>query len=433
MSRSETKTARALAGALPLDAIRRRFPALRAPGAPVFFDNAAGAQVPDEVPSAVREHLETRNVQRGGRYDRSRAVDAAILATRRRLAALLGAASPDEIVLGLNATSLIRIVAEAVRPRLQPGDRVVVTELDHEANVGPWLRLERFGIEPRRWRIRGDAEARLDLEDLESLLAAGRVRLVAVPLASNVSGRIVDVAAVARLARAHGAWTFVDAVHFAPHGPIDVAALGADFLVFSGYKIFGPHIGFLWGRSEVLDSLEPTREPFIPASAPHAYEGGTQNFEGIAGMSGALHYLASAGADAAPPAPPVESCDEAAAAALRTALQRTMGGIRAHETDLAAALVRAVAALPGATILGDPEPARARERVPTVSFTLAGRRPAAVVDHLAASGIQAREGHRYAPQLVRAAGFDPDAGVVRVSLCHYNTAEEIERFARALQ
>ncbi|HSQ60365.1 MAG TPA: cysteine desulfurase-like protein [Acidobacteriota bacterium] len=412
---------------------RRRFAALRDPSAPVFFDNAAGAQVPDEVVAAVREHLERRNVQRGGRYDRSRAVDATILAARRRLAAFLNAAAPEEIVFGLNSTSLMRTVAEAIRPRLSPGDRVVVTELDHEANVGPWLRLERSGVEPLWWRVRGGAEARLELEDLEALLREGRVRLVALPLASNTSGRIVEVAAAARLARAHGAWTFVDAVHFGPHGPIDAAALGADFLAFSGYKIFGPHAGFLWGRREILDSLEPAREPFIPPTAPHAYEGGTQNFEGIAGLSGAMHYLASAGADEAPEPFDAERCEPADAAALGGALRRAMTRVRAYETELGARLLQALVSVPGVSILGDPDPARVASRVPTVSFTISGETPAAVVDRLAAAGIQSREGHMYAPRLLRAAGFDPAAGVARVSLCHYNTVEEIDRLAAALR
>jgi cysteine desulfurase family protein (TIGR01976 family) len=412
---------------------RRRFAALRAPDAPVFFDNAAGAQVPDEVVAAVRAHLEGRNVQRGGRYDRSRAVDAVILATRRRLAAFLGAGAPEEIVFGLNATSLTRIAADAVRSKLRPGDRVVVTQLDHESNVGPWLRLERFGIEPRWWRLRGDAEARLELEDLEAILREGRVRLVALPLASNVSGRIVDVAAVSRLARVYGAWTYVDAVHYGPHGPLDAQALGVDFLVFSGYKIFGPHVGFLWGRRELLDSLEAVREQFIPATSPYAYEGGTQNFEAIAGLSGMLHYLATADEEAPAAAPAAEVFAAEEAAALRSALTRSMDRIRAHEIGLAAGLVRAVASMPGAAILGDADPERADARVPTVSFTIAGKRPEAIVDHLASRGIHAREGHMYAPELLRAAGFDPDLGVARVSLCHYNDAEEVELLAAALR
>jgi len=433
MSRSEARDQVTADAAFHAGRVRRRFAALRQRDAPTFFDNAAGAQVPDVVVAAMREHLERRNVQRGGRYERSRAVDSMILATRRRVAAFLGAQGPEEIVFGLNATSLTRIAADAVRSRLQPGNRVVVTQLDHEANVGPWLRLEHHGIEPRLWRLRGDAEARLELEDLESILRDGNVRLVAVPLASNVTGRIVDVAAVARLARRHGAWTYVDAVHYGPHGPIDARALGVDFLVFSGYKIFGPHVGFLWGRRELLNSLDAVREQFIHSETPDAYEGGTQNFEAIAGVSGVLHYLATLDAEDAAAAPSPESCDEAEAGALRAALVRSMGRIRAYETELARELVRAIASVPGASILGDPDPERAPDRVPTVSFAIEGKRPAAIVDHLASHGIQARDGHMYAPQLLRAAGFDPDVGVVRVSLCHYNRLAELERFRQALR
>lgn len=437
MSRSDSDGAAAAtvaaAASVPFRAAlaRRRFPALRAPGAPIFFDNAAGAQVPDEVVAAMREHLETRNVQRGGRYDRSRAVDAVIAATRRRLAAFLNAPSPEEIYFGQNSTSVMRAAAEAIRPALKPGDRVVVTELDHEANIGPWLRLERSGAEPRWWKTRGGAEGRVELDDLATILREGRVRLVALPLASNASGRLVDVAAAARLAREHGAWTFVDAVHYGPHGPIDVQALGADFLAFSGYKIFGPHIGFLWGRRELLNSLEPPREFFIPATTPYAFEAGTQNFEGMAGLSGAMHYLATAEAEAAPPLPSIDRCDDAEAAALRAALAGSMSRIRAYEIGLSSRLLEALQGLPGLSILGDPDPARAATRLPTVTFSLAGKTAAAVVDHLAAHGIQSREGHMYAPRLLRAAGFDADAGMARVSLCHYNTDEEIARFAEA--
>jgi selenocysteine lyase/cysteine desulfurase len=271
------------------------------------------------------------------------------------------------------------------------------------------------------------------LEDLEAILREGRVRVMALPLASNTSGRIVDVAAAARLARAHGAWTFVDAVHFGPHGPIDAAALGADFLAFSGYKIFGPHAGFLWGRRELLDSLEPAREHFIPPTAPYAYEGGTQNFEGIAGLSGAMEYLASADAEEARGPFAAERCEPSDAAALGGALRRSMTRVREYETELAARLLSVFTSVPGVAILGDPDPARVASRVPTVSFTIEGATPAAIVDRLAAAGIQAREGHMYAPRLLRAAGFDPEAGVARVSLCHYNTVEEIDRLAPALR
>ena len=391
----------------PVDALRARFPAIReSRGREVFFDNAAGAQVPDEVIDAMREHLVQRSVNRGGRYGRSREVDDAIAGARAVATRFLNAAAPEEIVFGLNATSLVRMIADASRPLFSPGDHVIVTELDHEANVGPWLRLERDGVVPLVWKIRG-REARLEPDDLRALLAGakGRVRLVAMPLASNAIGRIVDVRAAARAAREAGALVFVDAVHFAPHGPIDVRALGADFLAFSGYKIFGPHIGFLWGRGESLRRLVPAREFFIPAEPPGAFEGGTQSFEAMAGMAAALRDVLEVGADR----------------------------IRAYEMELASALLGELGQVPGLTILGDADPGRVEGRVPTVAFTIPGRPPRSVVEGLAERGIHARDGHLYAPRLIEAAGIDPAIGVVRVSLCHTSTREEIARLGQALR
>ena len=393
------------------DRARSRFPALRdAPGT-VFFDNAAGAQVPEEVLDAIREHLLRRNVQRGGRYDRSQAVEAMLGEARERVASFLNAESPQEISFGLNSTSLIRMIAECTRPKLRAGDEVVVTELDHEANIGPWLRLEASGVKARFWKIRSPG-ARLETRDLEELLRSGRVRLVAMPLASNATGGVVDVAAASRLARKAGATTFVDAVHFAPHGRIDVQELGADFLAFSGYKIFGPHMGFLWGRLDALRELKPAREFFIPADPPYAFEAGTQTYEGIAGMLGAMRYLASLDAEGS--------------------LPRAMDRIRSDERGLSEALLTALADVRGLTILGESDPGRAEARVPTVSFAISGFDPARIVEHLASRGIQARDGHLYAPRLLEASGIDPKTGLARVSLCHYNTREEIEKLREAL-
>ncbi len=399
--------------AFPVEELRARFPALRRAGDRlVYADNAAGAQVPDEVVEAVRGHLVGRNVQRGGRYAASVAVDRMIHETRAALAEFVNAASPDEIVFGLNATSLIRTAGEALRPGLRPGDEVVVTSLDHEANIGPWIRLERDGVTPRIWGVHGP-DARLDLEDLRGLLRGGRVRVVALPLASNACGRVVDVAAAAALAREAGALTFVDAVHFGPHGPIDARALGVDFLAFSGYKIFGPHMGFLWGRGEALRALSPAREFFIPAEPPYAFEAGTQTFEGIAGLGGAMAYL--------------RSLDPAGT------LSGAMALIRDYERALSAALLRGLAEMGGVPVLGDADPARAAERVPTISFRMEGATPARIVERLAEEGIQARDGHMYAPRLLEAAGIDTETGVVRVSLCHYNTTGEVDRILAALR
>jgi cysteine desulfurase family protein (TIGR01976 family) len=390
----------------PVEEWRARFPALREAGdREVFFDNAAGAQAPDDVIEAIREHLTRRDVNRGAGYARSRAVDQQIADARGEIASFLNAGAPEEIVFGPNATSLTRMVVEASRPLFKPGDRVLLTQLDHEANVGPWLRLEKDGVVPITWRIRGP-EARLDVDDLRQTLrvAGGPVRLAALPLASNATGRIVDVAAAARLLRDEGAFVFVDAVHFLPHGPIDAKLLGVDFLVFSGYKGFGPHIGFLWGRDGALRKLTPAREFFIPADPPYGFEGGTQNYEGMAGMAAAIRYMRGVGMDR----------------------------IRAYEVELAQALLQELARIPGLTIFGDADPADAHHRVPTVSFRIQGLAPSAIDARLAERGIHSRHGHMYAPRLIEAAGIDSQ-GVVRVSLCHYNTHAEIARLGDALR
>lgn len=422
MSRSDGIVA-AATEAFPVEALRAGFPALREAGdREVFFDNAAGAQVPGAVIDAMREHLVSRGVNRGGLFARSRAVDRQIAETRETVATFLNAESPEEIVFGLNSTSLIRIIAESARPLFAAGDHVIVTQLDHEANVGPWMRLERDGVIPLVWKVSGRG-ARLEVDDLRALFreGRGRVRLLAMPLASNAIGRIVDVAAAARVAREAGALVFVDAVHFAPHGAIDVRALGADFLAFSGYKIFGPHLGFLWGRADAFRRLTPVRDFFIPADAPYGYEGGTQNFEAMAGTAAALRYVMEIGTTR----------------------------IRAYEKGLAAALVEELRTVPGLSILGDADPGQVEERVPTVAFTMgsgyagavagagregpsAGPTPRAIVERLAERGIHAREGHMYAPRLIEAAGLAPE-GVARVSLCHYNTRAEIARLGEALR
>jgi cysteine desulfurase family protein (TIGR01976 family) len=399
--------ARVAAAPFPVDELRARFPALReAAGREIFFDNAAGAQVPDDVVRAIGEHLEKRHVNRGGRYPRSVEVERGIADARAEIARFLNAATPQEIIFGLNSTSLIRMAAESARPLFNSGDRVIVTQLDHEANVGPWLRLEAEGVSPRFWKVRGP-EARLDLDDLRSALreGGGRVRLVAMLLASNATGRIVDVAAAARMAHEAGALVFVDAVHFGPHGSIDAQALGADFLAFSGYKIFGPHVGFLWGRMEALRRLKPARDFFIPADPPTAFEGGTQNYEAIAGIAAAIRYIRDVGLDR----------------------------VRAYEMELASALITEMLRIPGLTILGDADPGRVEQRVPTVAFNVAGLPPRRVVEQLADRGIHARDGHMYAPRLMQAAGLDQASGVARVSLSHYNTHAEILRLGEALR
>src|SRR5262249_35307423 len=273
--------------AFPIDRLRREFPALERAGDFVFFDNAAGAQVPRRVLDAVNDHLIARNVQRGGVYRYSREVDAMIARARASVAVFLNASSADEIAFGLNATSFIRAISLGVGQTLNERNEIIVTDLDHEANIATWLALERAGARIVWWRVRADH--RLHVEDLRQLVSE-RTRLVACALTSNAIGVRVDVAAAADVARAAGAELFVDAVHYGPHGLIDVQAYGCDYLVCSGYKIFAPHMGFIWCRREAIDRLPTFREHFIPDTMPDKLEAGTYVYENVAGMDAAVGY-----------------------------------------------------------------------------------------------------------------------------------------------
>ncbi len=404
----------------PVAALRAQFPALGRAGAFIFFDNAAGAQVPQLVLDAVNEHLLERNVQRGGRYPRSIAVDESIARARVKVAALLNARRPEEVAFGMNATSFIRLVSLAIGQPLGARNEFILTDLDHEANVATWLVLERMGATFRWWKVRDDGC--LHTEDLAPLLSE-RTRLVACAFASNALGSIVDVRTAADLAHAAGAQIFLDSVHFSPHGPIDVQELGCDYLVCSGYKVFSPHMGFMWGRYELLEQLPTFREDFIPDAPPGKIEAGTFIYENVAGMAAAVDYLAQLGR--------LLGGRVAEPRTLREDIRGAMSAIQAYEQTLSLALLRVLRAS-GATIYGISSDARLAERVPTVLFNLPGISPARVTEAAARAGIGLRDGHMYAPRLMKRLGLSVESGAVRVSLVHYNTPGEIERLGEVL-
>lgn len=406
----------------PVDVLRRRFPALRTAGPCVFFDNAAGAQVPDGVIEAVRHHLIEHNVQRGGRYPRSMAVDAVISRARSHVAAFVNARQPEEIAFGMNATSFIRTVSLAIGQMLDERDEIIVTDLDHEANIATWLALQHIGAKVRWWHMRQDG--RLHAQDLLPLLGR-RTRLVACTLTSNALGTMVDVRAAADLAHAAGAEIFIDAVHYGPHGIIDVQAIDCDYLVCSGYKIFAPHMGFLWGRHEALLRLPTFREDFIPDEPPGKLEAGTFMYENVAGMAAAIDYLAEVG-QAVP-----GRGGAAGKTSLREDCRAAMAAIREYEQGLSRELLRVLRDC-GAEIYGLGEQEQVQERVPTFCFMLPGISPAAVTQAAAAAGIAIRDGHMYSPRLMRRLGLSVESGAVRASLAHYNTVGEIGRLAAAL-
>src|SRR5271154_313415 len=276
----------------PVETVRAAFPALTRPPGFIFFDNAAGAQVPQIVLDAVNHHLLECNVQRGGRYAKSREVDEMIVHARHSVADLVNARDASEIAFGMNATSFIRLVSLAIGQTLGKRNEIVVTDMDHEANVATWLALERNGAKILWWKTSDDGN--LHVDDLVPLVSSA-TRLVACTLASNAIGSIVDVAAAARVAHATGTEIFLDAVHYSPHELIDVQAFDCDYLVCSGYKIFAPHMGFLWGRRELLEKLPTFREDFIPNEPPLKIEAGTFVYENVAGMDAAIAYLESLG------------------------------------------------------------------------------------------------------------------------------------------
>ncbi len=406
----------------PITKVRDCFPALKTRDKFVFFDNAAGAQIPQSGFDAVNKHLLENNVQRGGRYSKSIEVDASIARARESVAVLLNARHPSEVAFGMNATSFIRLVSLAVGQTLGVRNEIVLTDVDHEANVAPWLTLAGVGAKFVWWKMRDDGN--LHVEDLKPLVSS-KTRLLACTVTSNAIGSIVDVAEAARVVHNSGAEIFLDCVHYGPHGAIDIQAWDCDYLVCSGYKIFSPHMGFLWGRRELLKSLPTFREDFIPDEPPEKIEAGTFIYENVAGFDAAVRYLENLGSSLQPDALP------ASATSRRRNMVTAMNAVRAYEQSLSQELLRALKEI-GAMVYGISDEARLQERVPTVCFNIGTREPAEVTKGLARAGVGVRDGHMYAPRLMRRLGLDPQRGAVRASLVHYNTKEEIRRFADVL-
>jgi cysteine desulfurase family protein (TIGR01976 family) len=403
----------------PVTDLRASFPALNNGEDFVFFDNAAGAQIPQSVLEAVVSHLVNCNVQRGGPYPKSQQVDAGLARARQSVCEFVNAYHVEEIAFGMNATSFIRLISLAIGQTLGERREIVVTEMDHEANVATWLALEREGASFRWWRIREDGN--LHAADLVPLLSPA-TRLVACTVASNATGSVVDVAEVAKHAHAVGAEVFLDCVHFAPHGVIDVRAFDCDYLVCSGYKVFSPHMGFLWGRRDLLEKLPTFREDFTPNQPPAKLEVGTFVYENVAGMDAAVSYLAAL----------AEGLDgNACSMSARAKLIRGLEAIRAYERSLSLEMLRVLQEA-GAEVYGIRDHKRVSQRVPTFCFNLRGIPPTVVAKEMAQNRIGVRDGHMYSPRLMRRFGLKQETGAVRASLVHYNTVEEVRRFGEVL-
>jgi cysteine desulfurase family protein (TIGR01976 family) len=411
-----------------VDTLRAEFPALARRGADgrpvVFLDGPGGTQVPQRVIDAVTHYYTSANANAGGAFVTSELNDAITDEAHAAVADFLGAARPEEIKFGYNMSTLTLHIGRSIGATLGPGDEIVVTTLDHEANVSTWeaMAADR-GLTVRKVDIHLD-DVTLDLEDLESKLSE-RTKLVAVGYASNAVGTINPVREI--VARAHevGALTYVDAVAYAPHGPIDVRALDTDFLVCSTYKWFGPHLGALYGKAEVLDRLPA----FKVRPAHDRFETGTANFEGVAGTLAAIDYLRDVGRRHGSPEP----ASDGDASTRRAELVAGMSAIVDYERALVARLIAGLQAIPGVTIHGIADPSRGAERVPTVSVSLDGLGPRAAAEALGRQGIFVWDGDFYATGLIERLGKADVGGVLRLGLVHYNTAAEVDRTLEALE
>ena len=420
---------------IDLSPVRSQFPALQqtdAQGRPyVYFDGPGGTQVPQRVIDAMGDYLVHANANHGGHFITSRRNDEIIDQARADMAAFFNASSSREIVFGANMTSLTFSFSRAIGRQLQPGDEIIVTHLDHDGNIAPWSALEENGIVVK-WADFRPEDCRLDLDHLASLLNE-KTKLVALGYASNAVGTINPIAEIAEMVHAAGAWLWVDAVHYAPHGPIDVQRDGCDFLVCSAYKFFGPHVGVLWGRLDLLDQLAAYKVRPSKTTPPHKFETGTLNHEGLAGISAAVDYLAEVGRNYG--GRPNSIADDAPTrdAEHRQELKQAMDAIMAYERPLFGDLLTGIQKISGVRIYGITDPKEFDQRCPTLAFTREGFTPKQIAEHLGNQGIFVWDGNYYALAVTERLGVEDSGGMVRVGVAHYNTIAEIDRLITALK
>jgi len=415
-------TQNATTNALDLAWVRSQFPSLTQTvnGQPVtFLDGPGGTQVPERVIDAMSDYLKRDNANTCGAYATSRHTDAMIAGARSAMADFLGCDS-DEVVFGANMTSLTFAMSRSIGRELGPGDEIVLTHLDHDANISPWRALEERGVTIRMAEIHED-DCTLDMDDLAGKIT-DRTKLVAVGYASNAVGTINDVKQIVRLARQRGAMAYIDAVHYAPHGPIDVRALDCDFLVCSTYKFFGPHMGVLYGKREHLKRLQPYKVRANTNAIPNRWEWGTLNHECIAGIAACVDYLADLGRHVHP-----------SALTRRAAVLAAFEAIQKHEHGLMESLIRRLLAIPGLKLYGISDPKRFDRRCPTIAVRITGYTPLELATRLGERGFFTWDGNYYALNLTERLNVEKDGGFLRIGLAHYNTADEVDRFVAALR
>src|ERR1700676_3586734 len=411
-------------GSQPLDSawVREQFPSLklRVNGHPAaFLDGPAGTQVPKQVIDAIQKYLSNSNANTCGAFATSRDTDATIASARGAMADFFHC-DKREVVFGQNMTTITFARSRAIGREMKPGDEIVVTTLDHDANVAPWRALEEKGVVIRQADIR-EADCTLDLDDLKRQITSN-TRLVAVGYASNAVGTINPVAEITKLAHAAGALMFIDAVHYAPHGAIDVRALDCDFLICSPYKFFGPTKGTVYGKRERLLQFKPYKVRPATDALPDRWETGTQVQELIAGIGAAVDYLAELGRR-----------QDANAKDRRSALLAAYRATRQHETVMIARLIEGLLAIPKLRFFGIRDSQRFHERCSTISMRIGEHNPTEIAKFLGDRGIFTWDGNYYALNLSERLGVEQQGGFLRIGLVHYNTAEEVDRLLAALR
>jgi cysteine desulfurase family protein (TIGR01976 family) len=413
---------KAVSSSLDIEYVRSQFPSLSQTinGQPaIFLDGPGGTQVPLRVIDAISDYLKRNNANTCGAYATSRNTDAVIAGARSAMADFLNCDS-DEIVFGPNMTTLTFAMSRAIGRELGPGDEILLTHLDHSANVSPWHALEERGVTVRFAEI-NEADCTLDMKDLASKIN-NHTKLVAVGYASNAVGTINNVEEIVRLAHAVGAMVYVDAVHYAPHGPIDVRTLDCDFLVCSTYKFFGPHMGVLYGKRQHLTRFQPYKVRANTNTSPNRWEWGTLNHECLAGITACVDYIADLGRQLEP-----------ATTNRRAALLTAFDAIQEHERELMENLIRGLQGIPGLKLYGISDPARFDYRCPTIAVRIAGHTPLELATKLGDRGIFTWDGNYYALNLTEHLDVEKDGGFLRIGLAHYNIEEELVRLLSALR
>jgi len=399
----------------------------------IYFDNPGGTQVARQVIDAMVTYFREANANTGGAFVTSQRADAVIAAARGAMADFLHAASPNSIVFGPNMTTLTFAFSRAIGKTLQAGDEIVVTVLDHDANVAPWLALQEHGVIIRTVDVRME-DVTLDMDDMRAKITE-RTKIVAIGYASNAVGTINDVQTVIRWAHEVGALVWVDAVQFAPHGPIDVQALDADFLVCSSYKFFGPHLGILYGKTEHLERFPAYKVRPASNAAPERWETGTQNHEGLAGLVGVVDYLAMLGREQSAQYSNAFKRDAAdnSFSNRQRELKIAMQAIMDYERGLSAQLLAGLREIRGLQVYGIVNPQYLTWRVPTVACNIEGRSPRELAEYLTSQGIFAWDGNYYALGIMERLGLEEHGGALRLGMAHYNTSDEIDQVLNALE